>query len=152
MVAMGAILDEQARRLFLARWLTWRVEEQAGGVVASDAILGFIDALEHRVDELSNGRPVLPGLCFSPRYPGDVIEATTVAGMPRVVLACRACIGLAPLGVVFTVLVGERRPQVAVGPPNAWADTSSSAGAGGASSGQDSVMSPSPPPPPRADR
>lgn len=128
MIKMGAILEEQARRLYLSRWLTRRVEEQAGRIVASDAIPELVDALEHRLDEPLDGQSMLSGLRFSPRYPGEAVEETTRAGRPRVVLACRAWTGSIPLGVVFTVLIGDRRPHVAVAPPNARADRSPSGG------------------------
>src|SRR5215217_2669523 len=60
------------------------------------------------------------GLRFEPSYPGVTAGVESASSTLRLVLACTAYTSEEiPLGVVFTVLIPGRRPQVSVAPVEA---------------------------------
>jgi hypothetical protein len=117
---MDPNLDLQAQRLFVATALTTQATRCFRGHVAADSsaeelltlarrLAGGIEPLERRY-----------GLRFEPRYPGVTPGVERASGTLRLVLACTAFTGEErPLGVVFTVLIPGRRPQVSVAPAEA---------------------------------
>lgn len=110
-------LDDQTKRLVLARWLTRRAGDAVGGRVPAVATPEALRGLAVRLDRiLGHGQP-LADLVFEPPYPGRVAEDSTVHS--RLVVECNVSVGGHPLGVVLTVLIAGRRPEVSVAPPTA---------------------------------
>jgi len=114
-----ASVDEQARRLYLAGWLTRRAATAAGGAIPADASREALEAVAIELRQLVHEESPLAGLEFEPPYPGRVTEGAGATRVARLVLTCKASLGAAPLGVVFTVLIAGRRPEVSVAPPGA---------------------------------
>jgi hypothetical protein len=112
-------IDDQARRLYLSRWLTRRAQSVVGGAVPDDASAESLTALAVRFRGPEADKGPLAGLRFEPPYPGDVVECTTAGGKARVLLASTVSAGTTTLGVVFTVLIAGRNPEVSVAPPSA---------------------------------
>jgi hypothetical protein len=112
-------IDDQARRLYLSRWLTRRAQSVVGGAVPDDASAESLTALAVRFRGPGSEKGPLAGLRFEPPYPGDVVESTTAGGKARVLLASTVNSGADTLGVVFTVLIAGRHPEVSVAPPSA---------------------------------
>jgi hypothetical protein len=112
-------IDEQATRLYLSRWLTRRAQEVVRGAVPDDASAESLAALAGRFRGPDDEKGPLAGLRFEPPYPGEVVESTTAGGKARVLLASTVSAGTTILGVVFTVLIAGRRPEVSVAPPSA---------------------------------
>ena len=112
-------IDDQARRLYLSRWLTRRAQEVVGGAIPDDASTESLAALAVRFRGPDSDKGPLGGLRFEPPYPGDVVESTTAGGKARVLLASTVTRGTTTLGVVFTVLIAGRIPEVSVAPPSA---------------------------------
>ena len=112
-------IDDQARRLYLSRWLTRRAQEVVGGAIPDDASAESLAALAVRFRGPDSDKGPLGGLRFEPPYPGDVVESTTAGGKARVLLASTVTRGTTTLGVVFTVLIAGRIPEVSVAPPSA---------------------------------
>jgi hypothetical protein len=112
-------IDDQARRLYLSRWLTWRAQSVVGGAVPDDASAEILTALADRFRGPDSTKGPLAGLRFDPPYPGDLVESTTAGGRARVLLASTVSGGTTTLGVVFTVLIAGRNPEVSVAPPSA---------------------------------
>ena len=112
-------IDDQARRLYLSRWLTRRAQAVVGGTVPDDASPESLPALVVRFRVPDSEKGPLADLRFEPAYPGDVVESTTAAGKARVLLASTVSAGTTTLGVVFTVLIAGRNPEVSVAPPSA---------------------------------
>lgn len=112
-------IDDQARRLYLSRWLTRRAQAVVGGAVPDDASAESLAALAVRFREQGLEQSPVAGLRFEPAYPGDVLESAAVDGKARLVLSSTVSSGATALGVVFTVLIGGRRPEVSVAPPSA---------------------------------
>ena len=111
-------LDEQALRLFLARWLRQRVTASVRGVIPPDASRRRLESLAETARRGFEKAAVPAGVSFEPRYPGR-IEKDAAATTARLVLTCRAQRASGPLGVVFTVLIAGRRPEVSIAPPGA---------------------------------
>jgi hypothetical protein len=112
-------IDEQARRLYLSRWLTRRAQEVVGGALPDDASAESLAALVARFRGPDSNQRPLAGLRFDPPYPGDIVESATAEGKARVLLASTVSVGATTLGVVFTVLIAGRHPEVSVAPPSA---------------------------------
>jgi hypothetical protein len=112
-------IDDQARRLYLSRWLTRRAQAVVGGAVPDDASAESLIALAVRFRGLDSEKGPLGGMRFEPPYPGDVVESTTAGGKARVLLASTVSAGTTTLGAVFTVLIAGRNPEVSVAPPSA---------------------------------
>jgi hypothetical protein len=112
-------IDDQAKRLYVSRWLTQRAIAAVGGAVPDDAPLENLDDLAVRIRQYDPKRMPLTGLRFEPPYPGRALESTTTAGRARLLLACTVRDGAATLGVVFTVLIAGRHPEVSVAPSSA---------------------------------
>lgn len=110
-------LDDQTKRLVLARWLTRRAGDAVGGTVPADASPEALRELSARLDRVVGEGPPLAELGFEPPYPGRVAEDSTVH--TRLVFECDVDAGGDPLGVVLTVLIAGRRPEVSVAPPSA---------------------------------
>jgi hypothetical protein len=113
-----ASVDEQMRRIYLGSWLTRRATEAAGGAVASGATRESLEAVASDLGHIAD-KPPMEGLEFDPPYPGRIAEDAGPAAQSRLVLTCAATLSSAPLGVVFTVLIAGRRPEVSVAPPGA---------------------------------
>lgn len=110
-------LDLEARRLFLSAALTTHVLRLIGGRVAGgDAreLLILAQNLDaERVERVHQ-------LSFEPSYPGVTAGVEATSGGLRLLLACRAFDrDGASLGVVFTILIPGRLPQVSVAPVEA---------------------------------
>jgi hypothetical protein len=112
-------IDDQAKRLYLSRWLTQRAIAAVGGAVPDDASLESLDDLAARIRQHGSQRLPVAGWRFEPPYPGRVLESTTTAGRARLLLACTVRGEAATLGVVFTVLIAGRHPEVSVAPSSA---------------------------------
>jgi hypothetical protein len=112
-------IDDQARRLYLSRWLTRRAQGLVGGAVPDDASAESLTALAVRLRGPDSDKGPLGGLRFAPPYPGDLVESTLAGGKARVILASTVSAGATTLGVVFTVLIAGRHPEVSVAPPSA---------------------------------
>jgi hypothetical protein len=110
-------LDDQMRRLVLARWLTRRAGEAVGGVVPADASPESLEKLAARLDRVVGDGPPFADVRFDPPYPGRVAEDSAAHG--RLVFEGDVDAGEDPLGVVLTVLIAGRRPEVSVAPPSA---------------------------------
>jgi hypothetical protein len=110
-------IDDQARRLYLSRWLTQRAQAIAGGPLQDDASAESLAALAARFRGPDSDQRPLAGLGFEPPYPGDIVESTTAEGKARVLLATTVSTGTTTLGVVFTALIAGRTPEVSVAPP-----------------------------------
>jgi hypothetical protein len=121
-------IDDQARRLYLSRLLTRRAQAVVGGAVPDDASAESLAALTVRFRGPDSEKGPLAGLRFEPPYPGDVVESTTSGGKARVLLASTVSAGAATLGVVFTVLIVGRHPEVSVAPPSAAAQAGTDGG------------------------
>jgi hypothetical protein len=111
-------IDDQARRLYLSRWLTRRAQALVGGALPDDASAESLTTVAVRLRGPDAERGAGGGLRFEPPYPGDVVESTTAGGKARVLLASTVSAGTT-LGVVFTVLIAGRNPEVSVAPPSA---------------------------------
>jgi hypothetical protein len=112
-------IDDQAKRLYLSRWLTQRAIAAVGGALPDDASLESLDDVAARIRKQGSERVPVAGLRFEPPYPGRVLESTTTAGRARLLLACTVSGEAATLGVVFTVLIAGRHPEVSVAPSSA---------------------------------
>lgn len=121
---MDPDLTLEARRLFVSTTLTAQSARLLRGrvdpgsrptdlIIVARHLAEDIDTIERRYD-----------LRFEPPYPGVTGGVEQVGDNLRLVLAC-AVFGEGPLGVVFTVLISGRRPQVSVAPvgtriPTGW--------------------------------
>ncbi|MGH2746781.1 MAG: hypothetical protein ACRDKB_02505 [Actinomycetota bacterium] len=76
-----------------------------------------LEELAARLGKVVAGGPPLPGARFEPTYPGSIAEDVT--GRGSLVLECAVEVGGEPLGVVLTVLIPGRRPEVSIAPPSA---------------------------------
>jgi hypothetical protein len=112
-------IDDQARRLYLSRWLTRHAQAVVGGTVPDGASAESLAALAIRFRGPDFEKGPLAGLRFEPPYPGNVVESTTAEGRARVMLASTVSAATTTLGVVFTVLIAGRHPEVSVAPPSA---------------------------------
>ena len=112
-------IDEQARRLYLSRWLTRRAQTVVGGAIPDDTTTESLTALGVRLRGPDTNKGPLRGVRFEPPYPGDVVESTTAGDKARVLLASTVSAESTTLGVVFTVLIAGRPPEVSVAPPSA---------------------------------
>jgi hypothetical protein len=112
-------IDDQAKRLYMSRWLTRRAVAAVGGAIPDDASPEGLEVLAARIRQPDSEQIPLTGLWFEPPYPGDVLESTTPAGRARLLLVCTVGAGAATLGVVFTVLIAGRHPEVSVAPSSA---------------------------------
>jgi hypothetical protein len=112
-------IDDQMRRLVLAGWLTARVRNEVGGTVPADASPKNLEELASRLDPVVGNRPPLAEVRFDPPYPGRIVE--DAARRSRLVLECSVDVDEAPLGMVLTVLIPGRRPEVSIAPQNAGA-------------------------------
>lgn len=110
-------LDDQMRRLVLGRWLTRRAGEAVGGVVPAETSPENIEELAARLGKVVADGPPPAGARFEPTYPGSLAEDVT--GRGSLVLECAVEVGGEPLGVVLTVLIPGRRPEVSIAPPSA---------------------------------
>jgi hypothetical protein len=109
-------LDDQARRLYLARSLTRRATETIGGTVPVETSPDELAGIAQRLVKIRPDELAMKGLHLDPPYPGHVL-ADDVAR--RVVLSCIATIEGRSIGRVFTVLIAGREPEVSVEPPTA---------------------------------
>jgi hypothetical protein len=117
---MDPTLDLQAQRLFVATALTTQASRCLRGHVAADSSAEDLLALARRLGEEIEPLERRYGLRFEPSYPGLTAGVESAGGTLRLVLACTAFTGEErPLGVVFTVLIPGRRPQVSVAPVEA---------------------------------
>jgi hypothetical protein len=117
---MDSILDLERRRLFIAATLTAQARRRLGISLAAGSSSG---ELLHLARQLSEGASPVESsyrLRFEPAYPGVTTGPQSIAGTCRLVLACgvRDQDGT-PVGVVFTVLIAGRPPQVSVAPAGA---------------------------------
>jgi hypothetical protein len=112
-------IDDQAKRLYVSRWLTRQAVAAVGGAVPDDASLESLEVLAARIRQPDSERIPLAGLWFEPPYPGDVLESTTPADRARLLLVCTVGARAATLGVVFTVRIAGRHPEVSVAPSSA---------------------------------
>jgi hypothetical protein len=110
-------IDDQMRRLVLARWLTARVANEVGGTVPADASPESLEELASRLDPAAGNRLPFAEVRFAPPYPGRIVEDATHRS--RLVLECSVDVDEVPLGVVLTVLIAGRRPEVSIAPPSA---------------------------------
>jgi hypothetical protein len=110
-------IDDQMRRLVLARWLTTRVANEIGETVPADASPESLEELASRLDPVADNRMPFADVRFEPPYPGRIVEDATHRS--RLVLECSAGVEEDPLGVVLTVLIAGRRPEVSIAPPSA---------------------------------
>lgn len=114
----GLVVEEQARRLYVSKWLTHRATQVSGGTVAAGSTLEALAALARRIaDALRDEVPA--DVRFEPRYPGPVEGELSEDEHGRLVLTCNAYHGASLLGVVYTVLIAGRRPEVSVAPKGA---------------------------------
>ena len=123
-------IDDQARRLYLSRWLTRRAQAVVGGAVPTDASAESLVALAARFRAPDSGKGPLTGLRFEPPYPGDAVESATAGSAARVLLASTVHAGGTTLGVAFTVLIAGRLPEVSLAPPSAVAQAGIEGGGG----------------------
>jgi hypothetical protein len=114
-----ASVNDQMKRLYLARWLTRQAAAAAGGPVPRDASRQSMEDLALRLGDNVGGKTPLTGLRFEPPYPGRAVQESGAVASARLVLSCTAVTAGAPLGVVFTVLISGRRPEVSVAPASA---------------------------------
>jgi hypothetical protein len=110
-------IDDQMSRLVLARWLTTRVTDEVGGTVPADASPESLEELASRLDPAVGNRLPVAEVRFAPPYPGRIVEDATHRS--RLVLECSVDVDEVPLGVVLTVLIAGRRPEVSIAPPSA---------------------------------
>jgi hypothetical protein len=114
---MDPILDLERRRLLMSAALTAQARRRLGSSLAAGSGPGELLELADRLRE--GAAPVERGyrLRFDPAYPGVTAEPQIIGETCRLVLACnvRDRDG-APVGVVFTVLIAGRPPQVSVAP------------------------------------
>ena len=118
----ASTIDLQATRLYLARWLAGRAAAATGGAIPADASDGDLARLVSRLGAVAAGGKIPGGLQLDPPYPGSIVDDSVAAGTPRVLLACDARRADAAVGVVFTVLIPGRLPEVSVAPPGASAN------------------------------
>ena len=109
-------LDDQARRLYLARLLTRGATEAIGEMVPAETSHDELAAIAQRLTKVRPDDFAMTGLHLDPPYPGRVV-ADDVAR--RIVLSCTASIHGRSIGRVFTVLIAGREPEVSVAPPSA---------------------------------
>lgn len=107
-------LEAQSRRLFLGRWLTRRAATLLGDVLPKEYSEDDLAEAAGVLEDPTEGLP-MPAISFEPPYPGTAQHEP--AGAPaRLVLTCHVNHKQAPLGVVFTVLIAGRAPEVSVAP------------------------------------
>lgn len=111
-------VDTEARRLFVSAALSTHAARRLRGRVAPGAAAGDLLDGARSLGEGSEAVERRYRLRFEPPYPGVTAGPEAVGGGSRLLLACAASDdGGAPLGVVFTVLIPGRSPQVSVAPP-----------------------------------
>jgi hypothetical protein len=119
-------LDLATRRLYLSGALTARAAQSIGRAVAADSDAGELLRLARNLGAQAEHVERVHRLLFRPSYPGVTAGVEVVSGGLRLLLACRASDRVGrPLGVVFTVLIPGRPPQVSVAPagtpiPEGW--------------------------------
>ncbi len=109
--------DDQMRRLVLARWLTARAADAVGGGVPADATQEMLGELASRLLPLVDHGLPFARARFDPPFPGRIDESAT--GRSRLVMECSVYVDEEPLGLVLTVLIAGRRPEVSIAPPSA---------------------------------
>src|SRR5215203_3471645 len=113
---MDPILDLERRRLLISAALTAHARRRLGKRLAAGELLDLAVRLKEEAGPVERGYR----LRFEPAYPGVTAGPQSIAGTCRLVLACgvRDRDGT-PVGVVFTVLIAGRPPQVSVAPAGA---------------------------------
>ena len=112
---MDPALDLEARRLFVSTALTTQASRLLRGRIDPGSDPKDLLLIARRLGEEGGSVERRYGLRFEPPYPGVTGGVEEVGDGLRLVLAC-AAFGEEPLGVVFTVLIPGRGPQVSVAP------------------------------------
>jgi len=117
---MDPTFDLERRRLLISATLSAQARRRLGGSLAAGSGGGELLDLARRLSEGADLVERAYRLCFEPAYPGVTAGPQSIGGTSRLLLACsvRDRDG-APVGVVFTVLIAGRPPQVSVAPAGA---------------------------------
>jgi hypothetical protein len=107
-------LDTEAQRLFASAALSAHAARRR---IAPESVAADLLELARCLGEETNIVERRYRLRFEPSYPGLTAGPEAVRGGFRLLLSCRASDDEgAPLGVIFTVLIPGRPPQVSVAP------------------------------------
>jgi hypothetical protein len=113
-------LDLETRRLYLSAALTTQAVRSIGRRVSADSDAGDLLALARDLGGQMEHAERVHRISFEPPYPGVTAGVEAVGGGLRLLLACRASDRDGrQLGVVFTILIPGRSPQVSVAPAGA---------------------------------
>ena len=114
---MDPTLDLEAKRLFVSTALTAHAARSFGGFIPADSDDEELLLLAHRLGEEAGSIERRYRLCFEPFYPGASAGVEDVGVGLRLVFACLVLdTEHHTLGVAFTTLIPDRRPQVSVAP------------------------------------
>ena len=117
---MDPTLDLERRRLLISAALTAQARRRLGSSLAANISVGELLDLACGVSEGAGTIERAYRLRFDPPYPGVTAGPQSIGGTSRLLLACGVCDqGGTPVGVVFTVLIAGRPPQVSVAPAGA---------------------------------